>query len=83
VNWRSATAYDATLAIITGLKQGSMSRDGLQKTLSSPDFSANGATGTIQFLSTGDRNGSPILIKVQPGNQSGTNYDFVPLRSLL
>ena len=79
VNWRSATAYDATLAIITGLKQGRRSRDGLQKTLSSPDFSANGATGSIQFLSTGDRNGSPIFIKVQPGNQSGTSYDFVPV----
>ena len=81
VNWRSATAYDAIQAIISGLKAGNSSRDGLQKALSSPNFSANGATGTIQFLPTGDRNGSAILLKVQPGNQSSAGYEFVPLRS--
>jgi branched-chain amino acid transport system substrate-binding protein len=80
VNWRTATAYDATQAIITSLKQGNTGRDGLQKGLSSPGFSANGATGTIQFLPSGDRNGAAILVKVQPGTQSGTGYDFVPLR---
>ena len=82
VNWRSATAYDAIQAIIIGLKAGNVSRDGLQKALSSPNFSANGATGTIQFLPSGDRNGSAILVKVQPGNQSSTGYDFVPLRGV-
>ncbi len=83
VNWRSATAYDAIQAIIVGLKAGNSSRDGLQKALSSPNFSANGATGTIQFLPSGDRNGSAILIKVQPGkNQSSTGYDFVPFRGV-
>ncbi|HEY9666243.1 MAG TPA: ABC transporter substrate-binding protein [Coleofasciculaceae cyanobacterium] len=80
VNWRSATAYDATQAIITALKQGNTSRDALQKALSSPGFSVNGATGTIQFRPSGDRNGTPMLLKVQPGNQSGTGYDFVLLR---
>ncbi len=80
VNWRTATAYDATQAIITSLKQGNTGRDGLQKGLSSPGFSANGATGTIQFLPSGERNGAAILVKVQPGTQSGTGYDFVPLR---
>jgi len=88
VNWRSATAYDATQAIITGLKSGNTSRDGLQKALSSPGFSANGATGTIKFLPSGDslrdsfasRNGAAILVKVQPSSQSGTGYDFLPLR---
>lgn len=80
VNWRSATAYDATQAIITALKQGNSSRDALQKALSSPGFSVNGATGTIQFLPSGDRNGTSMLLKVQPGTQSGTGYDFVLLR---
>ncbi len=79
VNWRTATAYDATQAIITGLRQ-SNTREGLQKVLSRPDFSAYGATGTIQFLPSGDRNGAAILVKVQPGKQSDTGYDFVPLR---
>jgi branched-chain amino acid transport system substrate-binding protein len=82
VNWRSATAYDAAVAIVSGLKAGNTHRNGLQKALSSPNFSANGATGMIQFLPTGDRQGSAILIKVQPGNQSSTGYDFIPLRGV-
>src|SRR5919199_629491 len=82
VNWRSATAYDAAVAIVSGLKAGNTYRNGLQKALSSPNFSANGATGMIQFLPTGDRQGSAILIKVQPGNQSSTGYDFIPLRGV-
>lgn len=80
VNWRSATAYDATQAIITGLKSGNNNRDELQKALSSPEFSVNGATGTIQFLPSGERNGAALLIQVQPGNQSGAGYNFVPLQ---
>lgn len=80
VNWRSATAYDATQAIITGLKLGNTRRDRLQKALSSPGFSAFGATGPIQFLPSGDRNGTGLLVKVQPSGQSGTGYDFLLLR---
>ena len=53
VNWRTAMAYDATQAIATGLKQ-SNTRDGLLHVLHSPSFSAFGATGTIQFLPSGD-----------------------------
>lgn len=49
VGWRSAAAYDATVAIITGLKQNK-TREGLQQALSNPVFSANGATGAVQFL---------------------------------
>lgn len=79
VNWRTAMAYDATGAIIAGLRQNN-TRDGLQKALSNPAFSANGATGKIEFLPSGDRNGAAILIKVQPGNLSGTGYDFVPIK---
>jgi branched-chain amino acid transport system substrate-binding protein len=79
VNWRSATAYDATQVIIASLKRGNTHRDELQKALSSPGFSVNGATGTIQFLPSGDRNGAAILVKVQPSYQSTTGYDFVIL----
>jgi branched-chain amino acid transport system substrate-binding protein len=80
VNWRSATAYDATQVIITGLKSGNTRRDGLQKALSSPGFSANAATGTIQFLPSGDRHAVAIVVKVQPSSQASTGYDFLPLR---
>ncbi|MBD2576912.1 ABC transporter substrate-binding protein [Oscillatoria sp. FACHB-1406] len=79
VNWRSALAYDAMQAIIAGLKQGGTSREGLKNAIASPDFSAQGATGAIQFLPSGDRNGAAILVEVKPGSKSGTGYDFVPL----
>jgi branched-chain amino acid transport system substrate-binding protein len=77
VNWRSATAYDAAQAIITGLRQTS-TREGLQQALSSPAFSANGATGTVQF-SSGDRNSAAILVQIQPG-ESPSGFSFVPLK---
>ncbi|WP_017317469.1 ABC transporter substrate-binding protein [Mastigocladopsis repens] len=54
VSPRTATAYDALQTIITGLRQGD-TREELQKALSNPDFSALGATGTIQFPRTGAR----------------------------
>jgi branched-chain amino acid transport system substrate-binding protein len=78
VNWRTATAYDATIAIAKGLKKGS-SRDDLQQALHSSNFSVNGATGKIEFLPSGDRTGTAILVKVQPSSKSATGYDFVPL----
>lgn len=79
VGWRTAMAYDATQATIAGLKSG-LTRDRLQKALSSSDFSANGATGVIQFLPSGDRNMKGILVRVEPGKNSGTGFDFVPFR---
>jgi branched-chain amino acid transport system substrate-binding protein len=80
VNWRTATAYDATTAIITALQQ-STTRYGLQKVLHSPNFSVNGATGKIQFSPSGDRIDNPIfLVKVQPKPGTPTGYDFVPLK---
>lgn len=78
VNWRSATAYDATLAVITGLQQ-SPSREGLRNALANPNFSAPGAAGPIQFLPSGDRNLPSTLVQVKPGNRAGTGFDFVPL----
>lgn len=78
VNWRTALAYDAAVAIISGLEEGN-SREGLQKVLSRSDFSTNGATGIVQFLPSGDRNGASLLVKVVPGKISGTGYDFVPV----
>jgi branched-chain amino acid transport system substrate-binding protein len=78
VNWRTAMSYDAVLTIVAGLKQGS-SRDGLQKALSSPDFSALGATGKIQFLPSGDRSGAPIMVRVQPTSQP-EGYEFSPVK---
>ncbi|MFN6571643.1 caspase, EACC1-associated type [Dendronalium sp. ChiSLP03b] len=79
VNWRTATAYDATLAIVKGLEQTNR-RDELQRVLHSPSFSVDGATGKIQFLPSGDRTNNPIfLVKVQR-KASADEYEFVPLK---
>ena len=78
VNWRTALAYDATQALIAGLR-GNPTRAGIQRTLSSADFSTTGASGAIRFLPSGDRNASVQLVKITPGSRSGTGYDFVPV----
>lgn len=75
VNWRTATAYDATRAIIEGLKQG-RTRSTLQAALRSPGFSAAGAGEVVKFLPSGDRLSHPTLVQVQPTN---VGYDFVPI----
>lgn len=79
-SWRTATAYDAAKVILAGLNAG-LTRQQLQKALSDPNFSVAGATGTVEFLPSGDRNMKGILVKIQPGKVSGTGYDFVPLLS--
>ncbi|MBE9117428.1 amino acid ABC transporter substrate-binding protein [Lusitaniella coriacea LEGE 07157] len=79
VNWRTALAYDAVQAIAKGLEEGKIDRQALQKDLSSPNFVAEGASGAIRFLPSGDRDGAALLIKIEPGGKSGTGLDFVPL----
>lgn len=78
VNWRTALAYDATQALIAGLKDNP-TRQGIQAALSQPQFLTTGASGEISFLPSGDRNQKPQLVRVQAGNNSGFGYDFVPL----
>ncbi|MEH2171624.1 hypothetical protein [Nostoc sp.] len=79
VNWRTATSYDATKAIIASLQQNS-TREGLQQVLHSPSFSVDGATGKIQFAQSGDRiNNDIFLVKIQqiPGTDK---YEFKPIQ---
>jgi branched-chain amino acid transport system substrate-binding protein len=75
VSWRTATAYDATQAMIAGLKQ-SQQRDGLQQALHSSGFTVEGGSGAVKFASSGDRISQPVIIQVQ---SSGVGYDFVML----
>jgi branched-chain amino acid transport system substrate-binding protein len=77
VNWRTATSFDATQAVIAGLRQ-SNTRFGLQQALRNPNFSAAGSSEDVKFLPTGDRAGKPILVQVKQGGSTG--YNFVPLR---
>ncbi len=81
VNWRTASSYDATMAVFRGL-QTDQSRQGLQKALRTPGFFAIGASEEVRFKSNGERsNQVPHLIQVQKRarSQSGTGYDFVGL----
>lgn len=63
VNWRTASAYDATKAIIAGLQQN-ITRRGLQQVLRHANFATVGASEKVQFLTTGDRISQAILVKV-------------------
>ncbi|MEL6911156.1 MAG: ABC transporter substrate-binding protein [Cyanobacteria bacterium J06598_4] len=78
VNWRSALTYDATMALGAAIQQ-SATREGIQQALLDPTFIAEGASGEITFLPTGDRAGKVQLVKVKAGESSGFGYDFVPV----
>lgn len=78
VNWRTAMAYDAVQTISGGLSK-SKSRIELQAAISNPEFDAPGASSQVSFLPSGDRNLSGTLITIQPGEKSGTGFDFVTL----
>ena len=77
VSWRTATTYDAVVAIATGLKSNP-TRAGLKAALDSNNFSVESATGPLNFLPSGDRFHVDRLVLVKNGTRSGTGYDFVP-----
>lgn len=80
-NWRTASAYDATKAIIKGLRDKT-NRQELRNSLAKAGFSAEGAAGTVSFLPSGDIKSRATLVKVLPGKNSGTGYDFTAISSL-
>ncbi len=79
INWRTATAYDAVSALAAGLAVDA-SRSGIADALANSSTKIEGATGPIRFLPSGDRNQPSQLVIVEPGNSSGTGYDYVPAR---
>ncbi|NJR66289.1 MAG: receptor ligand binding family protein, partial [Leptolyngbyaceae cyanobacterium CRU_2_3] len=78
VNWRTAMTYDAVAALIVAMERNP-SRQGVQQALADANFTAEGATGTVRFLPSGDRNQSVQLVEIKPGSRSGSGYDFVPV----
>jgi branched-chain amino acid transport system substrate-binding protein len=80
VNWRTATAYDATRAVIAGLQQNS-TRQGLQQALQNRDFSTSGSGDLVRFLDTRDRRLTPVLVQVKSDRPG--NYHFVSIQSSL
>ncbi len=75
VEWRSALGYDATQAFITAL-QKAPTRNGVRAALSTPEFSAIGAVGSIKFASGGDRDTAIALMSVTATRAGG--YEFKP-----
>ena len=82
VNWRTAMSYDAAKALITAIqRQSQPTRTGTQQVLSSTDFFTKGASGTIQFESSGDRRNPPVqLVKVVKAKVPTTGYYFAPVK---
>ncbi|NEO56937.1 MAG: ABC transporter substrate-binding protein [Okeania sp. SIO3B5] len=84
VSWRTAFAYDAAITLITALgklpERKEFNRIALQQILASENFSSEGATGEITFLSSGDRQESRITFtKVVKSSCSPLGYTFLPL----
>ncbi|AFZ56098.1 ABC transporter substrate-binding protein [Anabaena cylindrica FACHB-243] len=81
ITWRTATAFDATKVVATAMQKKGSTRINIQQALSN-NFSFLGATGTIRFLSwgdrTGDRIGKAVLVQIQPDPSTPTGYNFVP-----
>lgn len=79
VNWRTAMAYDATIAISEALRRDP-SRDGIAAAFQAADFAVQGATGTVRFLPSGDRNQPMQLVEVEPSDRTGFGYAFTPVQ---
>jgi branched-chain amino acid transport system substrate-binding protein len=76
VSWRTATSYDAGIAIVTALRQSNGTRQGLQQALHHPQFIAEGASDPVKFLPTGDRVLQPKIVRIQ---RVGDRWTFLPL----
>ncbi|WP_333283865.1 bifunctional serine/threonine-protein kinase/ABC transporter substrate-binding protein [Microcoleus sp. MON1_C5] len=82
VNHRTALTYDATRTLITAIEmQQQPSREGMQHTIASQNFSATGATGTIEFDAKGDRqNFRPDLVHIVKCPKERFGLAFVPVK---
>ncbi|MEG3839809.1 bifunctional serine/threonine-protein kinase/ABC transporter substrate-binding protein [Microcoleus sp. herbarium14] len=80
VSPNTASAYDATRAVIEALKTlPQPTRISVQKALANPSFKIFGATGNISFDKNGDRKESTIqLVAVVPSSNNSA-YEFVPI----
>lgn len=82
VSHRTALTYDAAATLIEAIeKQQHPSREGMQKIIADPNFSAFGATGKIEFdTTTGDRkNFSPLLVHIVKCSKERFGLTFVPV----
>jgi branched-chain amino acid transport system substrate-binding protein len=79
VSWRTATTYDATAAVVTGLRLGP-SRVGLQQAMRSSTFEAQGSGPPFRFHPvTGERGLEVSLTVVRPSARAQSGYEIVPI----
>jgi branched-chain amino acid transport system substrate-binding protein len=81
VNWRTVTAYDATQSLATTfLKLSNPDRLSVNAELTSPNFTAQGASSPIRFLPSGDRISPIQLVTIAKDMQSSYGLSFVPIK---
>ena len=81
VNWRTATAYDATEALIAAIAENP-TRTGVQKVLSNRNFLVVGASSNIRFAPSGDRLEGIQLVEVDQSDRHPLGYEFTPISDL-
>lgn len=82
VSHRTALTYDAAKTLIEAIEkqQQQPTREGMQKTIADQNFTVEGATGKIQFDTTGSRkNFSPRLVHIVKCSQEKFGVTFVPI----
>ena len=78
MTWRTAMAYDATLAIVNAAKQTpSPTRKKLQQILSQKNFNFHGATGHVKFKDGERIAEQAFLVEISRPNEINNNIDFV------
>jgi branched-chain amino acid transport system substrate-binding protein len=78
VNWRTAMAYDAAIALMNAISVEKSDRAAIAAYLRSNTDTIEGATGVVRFLPSGDRNQAMQLVEVAPGT-SQFGYNFYPV----
>ncbi len=79
VNWRTAMAYDAAIALMNAISSAGTDRAAIAEHLRSNADTIEGATGVVRFLPSGDRNQAMQLVEIVP-SQSQFGYSFKPVR---
>lgn len=82
VSWRTAMSFDATQALINALSKNA-SRSQVLQNLGNVSLSRTQTSGDIlEFESTGERKGEPILVQAVKGSQNapqGSQFSFQPI----
>ncbi len=86
VTWRTALAYDATLALTQAIKQAApdanlpVQREKVRETIARSDFQVMGSVRPIRFTESGDPREAIQLVKLTKNSKSG-QPEFMPLNS--